>query len=41
MYDCWAIREQHVKLLQQHVKHIIDIEKYDYFVEATLGDEKK
>jgi len=40
MYDCWEIEEQHVETLQKHVEHVINIEKYDYFVEATLVGEK-
>ncbi len=39
MYDCWEIKEHHVKILQKHIEHIINIKKYDYFVEATLIDE--
>lgn len=35
MYDCWEIKEKHVKALQKHINHKINIEKYDYFVEAT------
>jgi len=40
MYDCWEVKEQHVKTLQKQIKHIINIKKYDYFVEATLIDEE-
>jgi len=41
MYDCWEVKEQHVKMLQKCVRHIINIKIYDYFVEATLIDEKE
>ncbi len=38
MYDCWKIKGSHVAILQKHLKHIINIEKYDYFVEAESID---
>ena len=34
MYDCWAVKEQHVLLLQPHVDSPIDLNRYDYFVSA-------
>ncbi|NOX52793.1 MAG: hypothetical protein GXP16_19990 [Gammaproteobacteria bacterium] len=39
MYDCWEIKEQHVQILQKSIQHVINLKKYDYFVEATLVDE--
>lgn len=39
MYDCWEIKEQHVQILQKTIKHVINVKKYDYFVEATLVGE--
>ena len=35
MYDCWKVNEEHVLILQKHVKHNITIEEYDYFVGAS------
>jgi len=35
MYDCWEVKENHLEILQKHVSHIIDLKKYDYFVEAS------
>jgi len=35
MYDCWEVKEEHIKTLQQHVMHNIEIHKHDYFVEAS------
>ena len=41
MYDCWEVKEKHLETLQKHVKHIIDLSKYDYFVEASAQSEVK
>jgi len=35
MYDCWPIKEQHILILQKHINHNINLQKHDYFVEAT------
>ena len=35
MYDCWEVNKEHLRVLQSHVRHSIDLEKYDYFVEAS------
>jgi hypothetical protein len=34
MYDCWPVRRKHIRLLQKHVRHLIDLTMYDYFIEA-------
>ncbi len=36
MYDCWKIEEKNIKLFKNILKHKIDINKFDYFVEADI-----
>ena len=33
IYHCWAVEKAHIATLQGHVDHIIDPERYAYFVE--------
>ncbi len=33
IYHCWAVEKAHIPTLQAHVKHIIDPERFAYFVE--------
>lgn len=33
-YQCWAIEPQHVPALQPHINHIIQPQRYAYFLEA-------
>lgn len=35
MYDCWEVKEEHSEILQKYVHHLIDLNEFDYFVEAT------
>ena len=35
MYDCWEVKEKHIEILQKHVKHSIELDKYDYFIESS------
>ena len=35
MYDCWEVNNEHLRVLQSHVRHSIDLGKFDYFVEAS------
>ena len=33
VYHCWAVEKEHIAPLQAQVDHIIDPERYAYFVE--------
>ena len=35
MYYCYIVGPEHVAALQPHVAETIDLERYDYFVDAT------
>ena len=35
MYDCWEAKEEHLKKLQKHVGHTINLDKYSYYVESS------
>jgi hypothetical protein len=34
MYECYPVRPEHLAALERHVDHAIDLERYEYFVEA-------
>lgn len=34
MYDCWVVEESHLELLKRHSSEGLDLETFDYFVEA-------
>ena len=34
VYQCWAVETPHVAALQQHVEHIIEPQRYAYFIET-------
>jgi hypothetical protein len=38
MYDCFPVTEKQLARLQQAVTHKIDLERFDYFVEAYTGE---
>jgi hypothetical protein len=38
MYDCFRVEQKHVGRLQQAVAHQIDLERFEYFVEAYRGE---
>lgn len=35
MYECYVVGPAHVLAIQPHVSETIDLDQYDYFVEAT------
>jgi hypothetical protein len=38
MYDSFPVRTEHIAILQSKVNHPIDLERYDYFVEADAAE---
>jgi hypothetical protein len=40
MYDCWPVAREHVERLTVAVDHELDLEHYDYFVEAFRHGEE-
>ena len=36
MYDCWPVRSEHLEGLTPHVSVEIDLDRYDYFVDARV-----
>jgi hypothetical protein len=38
MYDCWPVRAEHIPSLSPHLAIGVELDRYDYFVEAdSLG----
>ena len=41
MYDSWEVEEEHLETLKKHLNHSIDLNLYDYFIEASSQNNVK
>ena len=39
MYDCWSVEAEHVDMIQKHSRIRLELDKFDYFLEADASDD--
>lgn len=40
MYDAFKVEPEHVRMLEPHIDGVLNLDKYEYFVEFDLGADR-